>query len=1089
LPKFRLISVFIFGLLLAATALAQQHAARYAVFLRDAPVAQRFSTRAELQSASGIAYRQDVESAQRALRTALAARKVVVTGSVSTLLNAVFVAAAPGRVAELKAMPGVADVVPLRRHEAMLSRAVALMNGPQAWALTPGGASNAGAGIKIAILDTGIDQTHPALQDASLPMPAGYPKCSGSDCDFTSNKVIVARSYVRQLGAGTDPANPAADSRPDDYSPRDHMGHGTATASTAAGNTATGTVTVSGIAPKAYLGNYKILGSPTVNDGTYDDIMLMALEDALSDGMDIVSMSVAGPAVAGPLDTGATCGRADGVPCDLAAWGFEMAAQKGMTIVVAAGNSGGNGTSFPLYSSINSPADAPSVIAAGATTNSHDFSGLVEMTGAGAPSNLQAIPLVNSDSFASGGGVTGPLVDVAQLGDNGLACAALPGGSLNSAVALILRGGCSFSTKMGNATDAGASAVIFYMADALSPINPTGLGSFIETAVMVSNADGNNLKTFVDVHANSTVTIDPSGVEVSGAVTPNRLASFSSFGPGLGTGGIKPDLLAVGESLYMPSQNYDPLGEMFSSTRYIFAAGTSFSTPLIAGAAALVKQNHPGYTGAQIRSALVNTASQDITRTDGNSPVTFLETGPGKLAADAAVMTTVTVSPATLSFGILTAGALAATQQMVVTNNGATAVNLSLAVTPGAAGAPAPALDQQSLALAPGAGKTITVSLSGAGPLPGVYNGAITITGGSVPLRVAYMYLIGSGSPANLQVISGDFDDATVGQVIPDGTVAFQITDSIGIPVANAPVSFTADAGVTLSQVSATTDRSGVAEATVTMGPIPGQYSVTASSTTGARLRHTFTEYSRAAPLISAAGVVNAASYTQPVAPGSYITIFGTGLYDPDLTATGQNLVVSHTLRLPIALDYTMVSFDVPGANPPVSAPGRMYYVSAGQIALQVPWELQGQSSAQMKVTVDLSYGNVVTVPISDYAPGFFLVGNSAAATNESGVIGAANPAVRGHAISLYVNGLGPVDNPVPSGEPTPLAPYSQTIATPEITIGGKPARVLFSGLAPQTVGLYQINVLVPDSSAAGTQAVTLSIGGQAAKSTVLAVQ
>jgi hypothetical protein len=72
-----------------------------------------------------------------------------------------------------------------------------------------------------------------SAQDNSLAAPAGFPKCQGNDCVFSNNKVIVARSYVRQLAAGS-PTNPAADSRPDDYSPRDRVGHGTALAMIAA---------------------------------------------------------------------------------------------------------------------------------------------------------------------------------------------------------------------------------------------------------------------------------------------------------------------------------------------------------------------------------------------------------------------------------------------------------------------------------------------------------------------------------------------------------------------------------------------------------------------------------------------------------------------------------------------------------------------------------------------------------------------------------------------------------------------------------------------------------------------------------------
>ena len=211
---------------------------------------------------------------------------------------------------------------PVRRFKMALNRATQLMNAPAAWNAV-GGVSNGGKGIKIAILDSGIDQTHPAFQDSTLPMPAGFPLCTAGhpeDCAYTTNKVIVARSYVRMLAAGSDPRNPAADSMPDDFSPRDRVGHGTAVASCAAANsTATpaitttgGPLTIVGMAPKAYLGNYKIAGSPGVLDGASDAIMIQAIEDALADGMDIASLSVIGPAFTGALDTGAICGLPTG---------------------------------------------------------------------------------------------------------------------------------------------------------------------------------------------------------------------------------------------------------------------------------------------------------------------------------------------------------------------------------------------------------------------------------------------------------------------------------------------------------------------------------------------------------------------------------------------------------------------------------------------------------------------------------------------------------------------------------------------------------------------------------------------------------
>ncbi len=263
------------ALLLIPSAPAQVIPGRYIVILQDPPVSSRFETRAALDSAQALNYRRQVEDRQASIRQDLAGRHMAVTGSVSVLLNALFVNTTPDRVAELQSVNGVVAVRPMRKFKPLLDKATQILNAPAAWSAL-GGASSAGAGIKIAILDSGIDQTHPAFQDSSLAMPAGFPKLATGrpeDQAYTTNKVIVARSYVRMLSAPSDPSNPAADSLPDDYSPRDRNGHGTAVASCAAaaptvtpGVASDGTpLKIQGMAPKAYLGNYKIAGSPGVS--------------------------------------------------------------------------------------------------------------------------------------------------------------------------------------------------------------------------------------------------------------------------------------------------------------------------------------------------------------------------------------------------------------------------------------------------------------------------------------------------------------------------------------------------------------------------------------------------------------------------------------------------------------------------------------------------------------------------------------------------------------------------------------------------------------------------------------------------------
>jgi minor extracellular serine protease Vpr len=1082
---------------------SQSRSNHYAVFLADEPLAKHFSSREDLQSSAGAVWRARIVAAQGAVRNELATRNISITGSASTLLNAIFVVAPAARVAEIKAIPGVVDVVKLGRSRMLLNQATKILDGPQAWSIL-GGMSNAGAGIKIGILDTGIDQTHPSLTDTSLQIPAGFPKCNvPSYCtNFTNSKVIVARSYVALNSAGSDPNNPAADSTPDDNSPRDRVGHGTAVATAAAGNTATLAVTINGMAPKAWIGNYKIAGSPGVNDGSSNDAFIQGIEDAVNDGMDVVTTSFGGTSTTGPLDIGATCGNAAGVPCDPLAYAFEQAAAKGVIVLAAAGNEGeggiyGTGT-YPQYNTISSPADAPSVIAVGAVSNTHTLNPDVEVAGASVPSNLNSIAANFTDAFIPFGAYAAPLVDLAQIGDSDdLGCNALPQFSLLGTFALIKRGTCNFSVKMGNAVNAGALGVIFFDNVSESLISPGGLSNFTKPVLTIGLSDGQNLQSFIDSNPGYAATINPSAIEaaISGPIV---LAGYSSFGPGLGTNGIKPDVLAVGaesssfDLIYMGAQNYDPLGELFSSDRFIAAGGTSFATPLAAGSAALVKQQHPGYTGQQVKSALVNTAAQSVTTDDGGfsgSPanLNILQSGSGLVAADLALQTNVTIVPSTVSFGSFASGsAISPSQPLTVTNTGSSSVNLSFATaTTSTASGTTVSVSPSSLSLAAGASGTVTVSVSGTIASGGLYYGAITVSGASVALRIPYMFLSPTSGTVNLDAISGDQDQAIVNQIIPDGVVGFQLTDANGVPVTGAAVSFSEGPGsvpLTITEASTTTDNYGFAYATVTIGAQTGTYIVNAS---GGGQSYQFSGSVSPQPTVSSGGVVNAANSTSPVAPGSYVSIYGSNLSnvtDEDYSA----------VRLPLSMDQVTVSFDAAasGGLPAISVPGHIVYVSPNQVNIQVPWELQGYSSAKMKVTLyEFGFGNVVTVPIASYTPAMFGSTIAAAENAVTGqVITAANPAARGSVISLFCNGLGPVNNQPASGDSAGV-PLSTTKTTATVTIGGTSANVTFSGLAPGFPGLYQVNVQVPSSIPAGNQQVIVSIGGVSSPALTLPVQ
>jgi minor extracellular serine protease Vpr len=1054
---------------LALQAVAGTRLEEYALILQDPPLARQPATRAR------------IESAQRQLRGELARRKIRVGGSVETLLNAVFVRVPRDRVAELRSLAGVRHVVRLPRLKRNLNVAVNLVNVPAAWSALSGGMANAGAGVKIAIVDSGIDNTHPAFQDASLQPPAGYPL---GDAAYTNGKIIVARSYEPMFFL------------PDDTTPRDRSGHGTALAMIAAGETNAGPLAaITGVAPKAWLGNYKIFGTPGVNDTTSFAAAIQALEDAVADHMDIAVVAFGSLPLSGPLDTDPACATS-GVPsayqddCDIPAQAVENAVALGMTVVVAAGNDALSSNQAPALNSINSPGTAPSAITVGASTNAHILYAAVTVNGSNVPSNLQTLDAAVGDGVKLTGPLTGTLQSVTAADPTGLACSVLPSGSLAGAIALIERGNCDFSTKIDYAQQAGAIGVVLYQ-DPGHPTDPPfgdlGAEDTGIPAVMIDNADGSALEAYMASNSNVQATLTPAlHVETASS---NLVTDFTSRGPSIDYS-IKPELVAVGQGIYTATESLDPTGDLYDPTGYTTVEGTSFAAAMAAGAAALVKQANPGFSPAQIKSALVNTASidaNDISDSGSGEPL-ITAVGAGKLNAAAALAPGATVVPSTASFGWVGPGSAAQTVPLTVTNTGKTAATFTLAWAPDATSLDPDSSDvigasPSSLQLAAGTQGQVNVFLRGGFTVPGIYDGVFTISGPNTNLRVPYWYLESDGVPFDILPVYDSSFFGTVGDTC--WYLAFKVVDQFGIAVPSQSAAFNGATGggsqSTSSSCSAAAETNGygIAWTNVDLGPSPGDetFQVQAGG-----LTTSFYANVRPVPSIGANGVVDAASYQvgKGLAPGSYITIFGTALSD----AT-QDL---STNFLPFSMSGVSVSFQSPdGAQ---GWPGRLWYVSPSQINVQIPWELEGLTSAQLTVNVaDVSVP--YTIPISPYLPAMFVYGDHLAIAQDQNyqLVTASNPAQPGQYIIIYANGLGAVDHPPLSGEATPSQQLASTLVKPTVTIGGLAADVLFSGLTPGSIGLYQIDVQVPANAPPGLQPVVIAQNGVSSQPANLPVQ
>jgi subtilisin family serine protease len=554
-----------------------------------------------------------------------------ITSNYYVTLNAVAVRLNGNAIGKLRKNTNVSVVEYNALYHPDMSESYKLIDAMPAWTAA-GGRADAGRGVKVGIIDSGIDVDHPFFDSTGFAYPSGFPKCdaadtSGGQCTNVSPKVIVARVFYNknnQTHYTADPLPVVGE-------------HGTHVAGTVAGVTGKTAIVngvsiddMSGIAPGAWLGNYNVFPG-TVENARSEDI-LNAVEAAVKDGMDVLNLSLGG-AYHGTND--------------LLANGLDNAVAAGLTVAVAAGNSGPGGFT------IESPGRARNVITVGASTNQHfvgqpityGTSGLAR----GAVGDFDALPAGTFDIFdAAGDG-----------------CASVPAGASGKLV-LIDRGTCTFSQKVANAKAAGAAAVIIVNNVAGDPTAMARTVGFDDDipAVMIGKDDGTALRgsgaTSVTVAAGFSEFITGNG---------DILAGFSSQGPTFVNYAIKPDVTSVGVNVLssVVCNVGDPCG---NDGDWAFFSGTSMATPHIAGSAAVLKGLHPTWSPAAIKSALVNTADPVVTNAlDAGTTVGPMQQGAGREDLGEAAATSIVFSPVSASFGRITASRTQSTPFTITLRN------------------------------------------------------------------------------------------------------------------------------------------------------------------------------------------------------------------------------------------------------------------------------------------------------------------------------------------------------------------------------------------------------------------------------------
>ncbi len=508
-----------------------------------------------------------------------------------------------------------------------------------------------GRGLRVGVIDTGIDFTHKMLGGSGI--AADYSAINPSmPTIFFPNKKVVGG--IDLAGSNFNAASPFASMRvpKPDNNPIDEAGHGSHVAGTIAG-IGDGVNSFDGVAKDAELYAIKVFGK---EGSTMDAIVIAALEYAadpngdliLDDRLDVINLSLGG---------------GFGQPQILYSEAVRNLTRIGLIVVAAAGNSG------PVDYVVGAPSTSNEALSVAASIDGSEHNWKFPAVRFISPNNPDWLAKATegpvSKPISSVGAVEGELVDIG-VADQDLSDEVKA--KLNGKIALVIRGKVPFIEKLRRAVDAGAIGAVVYNNEPGEPIGMGGEGKVDIPAIMVSLLLGQKLLEEMKLGPVRVQYKTDQWIEERQLI--DQITSFSSKGPRSEDNLIKPEIAGPGQGIISAG-----MGKGAGVDRM---DGTSMAAPHLAGAMALLKQAHPELTGEELKALAMNTAK--VLSTGGIEYPMSLQ-GAGRVQLDSALDSPVVVSPSGISLGLISLSApLSRTQTLNIRNFSDQPVTLDITV-------------------------------------------------------------------------------------------------------------------------------------------------------------------------------------------------------------------------------------------------------------------------------------------------------------------------------------------------------------------------------------------------------------------------